>query len=203
MSKRYRPNQQFDQKAAMRIERLVIPDVLLLTPVRHGDQRGFFSETFRADALAAYGVDLAFVQDNHVFSARKGVLRGLHFQISPHPQGKLVRCARGAILDVSVDIRPSSPTYRQHVAIELSAANWRQLWPPAGFAHGYVTLEDDCEVIYKVTDYHAPECERGIAWDDPALGIDWRLATDEVTLSDKDSKVPRLADAADDVRFVG
>jgi dTDP-4-dehydrorhamnose 3,5-epimerase len=187
----------------MRIERLVIPDVLLLTPVRHGDQRGFFSETFRADALAAYGVDLAFVQDNHVFSARKGVLRGLHFQISPHPQGKLVRCARGAILDVSVDIRPSSPTFRQHVAIELSAANWRQLWLPPGFAHGYVTLEDDCEVIYKVTDYQAPECERGIAWDDPELGIDWRLAVDEVTLSDKDSKLPRLADAADDVRFVG
>jgi dTDP-4-dehydrorhamnose 3,5-epimerase len=187
----------------MRIERLEIPDLLLLTPVRHDDRRGFFSETFRADTLAAYGVDAAFVQDNHSYSSRKGVLRGLHFQVSPHPQGKLVRCSRGAILDVGVDIRPGSPTYRRHVAVELSAANWRQLWLPAGFAHGYVTLEDDCEVIYKVTDYYSPDCDRGIAWDDPALGIDWRLAADEVSLSDKDRKLPRLADAVRDVQLLG
>jgi dTDP-4-dehydrorhamnose 3,5-epimerase len=204
MSKRsWVKNRQFDQKVAMRIERLAIPDILLVTPARHGDQRGFLSETFRVDALAAYGVDTAFVQDNHVYSARKGVLRGLHFQVSPHPQGKLVRCAKGAILDVGVDIRPGSPTYRQHVAVELSAANWSQLWLPPGFAHGYVTLEENCEVIYKVTDYYAPDCDRGIAWDDPALGIDWRISANEVTLSDKDSKLPRLADAARDVQFVG
>jgi dTDP-4-dehydrorhamnose 3,5-epimerase len=124
------------------------------------------------------------------------VLRGLHYQIPPHAQGKLVRCIRGAILDVAVDIRVGSPTYAQHLAVELSAANWRQLWVPPGFAHGYLTLEDDCEVIYKVTDYYAPACDRGIAWDDPGLGIDWRVSDSDVILSDKDRKLPRLADAA-------
>src|ERR1700683_4282716 len=135
----------------MKIERLELADVLLLTPTRHGDSRGFFSETFRADTLADYGVDATFVQDNHAFSVQKGVLRGLHFQVPPHAQGKLVRCTRGAILDVAVDIRSGSPTWGQHVAAEISASNWRQIWVPPGFAHGYVTLMDDCEVIYKVT----------------------------------------------------
>ncbi len=159
----------------MQIERLEIPDLLLVTPRKHSDQRGFFSETFRADVFAGSGTDASFVQDNHVHSTQKGVLRGLHFQTPPHAQGKLIRCTRGAILDVAVDIRVGSPTYGRHVAVELSAANWRQLWVPPGFAHGYLTLEDDCEVIYKVTDYYAPEFERGIAWDDPALAINWRL----------------------------
>ena len=176
----------------MNIEQLAISDLLLATPKKHGDARGFFSEVFRADIFAEHGVDMAFVQDNHVMSTQKGVLRGLHYQTPPHAQGKLVRCSRGAILDVGVDIRVGSPTYGQHIAVELSAANWRQLWVPPGFAHGYITLEDDCEVIYKVTDYYAPECDRGIAWDDPAIKIDWRIAPDEIILSDKDKKQPRL-----------
>jgi len=180
----------------MKVERLAIADILLFTPTRLGDTRGFFSETFRADAFAVHGVDAIFVQDNHAYSGQKGVLRGLHFQIPPRAQGKLVRCSRGAILDVGVDIRAGSPTYGRHVAVELSAENWRQLWVPPGFAHGYVTLQDDCEVIYKVTDYYAPDYDRGIAWDDPALGIDWRISTSDVLLSDKDRKHPRLADAA-------
>jgi dTDP-4-dehydrorhamnose 3,5-epimerase len=187
----------------MQIERLEIRDILLLKPTKHGDQRGFFSETFRADVLAAYGVEVAFVQDNHVRSAQRGVLRGLHFQAPPHAQGKLVRCTRGAVLDVGVDIRVGSPTYGRHVAVELSAANWHQLWIPSGFAHGYITLEDDCEVIYKVTDYYAPECDRGIAWDDAALGIDWRVLRKEIILSDKDRRQPKLADAAPSFQFSG
>ena len=184
-----------DQKAAMKIDRLAIEDLLLVTPTKHGDPRGFFSETFRADVFAHHGVDAPFVQDNHAFSSQKGVLRGLHFQVPPHPQGKLVRCIRGAILDVGVDIRMGSPSYGRHVAVELSAANWRQLWVPPGFAHGYVTLQDDCEVVYKTTDYYAPEYDRGIAWDDPALGIDWPLSADAVILSERDKRHPRLANA--------
>lgn len=186
----------------MQIERLEIPDILLVKPTKHGDQRGFFSETFRADVFASHGIEAAFVQDNHVHSQQKGVLRGLHFQTPPHAQGKLVRCMRGAILDVAVDIRVGSPTYGRHVAVELSAANWHQLWIPPGFAHGYVTLEDRCEVIYKVTDYYAPECDRGIAWDDPAFAIDWRLPAAEIILSDKDRRQPRLAEAAAAFQFV-
>ena len=123
---------------------------------------------------------------------RKACCGAYIFSCAPHAQGKLIRCARGAIFDVGVDIRVGSPTYGCHVGVELSAENWRQLWVPPGFAHGYVTLEENCEVIYKVTDYYAPECDRGIAWDDPALGIDWRLSHAEITLSDKDRKHPRL-----------
>ena len=185
----------------MQVETLTIPELLLVTPDKHGDQRGYFSETFRADILAAHGVKASFVQDNHVRSTQKGVLRGLHYQTPPHAQGKLVRCTRGSILDVAVDIRVGSPTYGRHVAVELSAANWRQLWVPPGFAHGYVTLEDDCEVIYKTTDYYAPDCDRGIAWDDPALAIDWRIAPADVVLSAKDRRQPRLQDATPAFQF--
>jgi dTDP-4-dehydrorhamnose 3,5-epimerase len=187
----------------MQIEKFEIPGLVLLEPERHGDERGFFSETFRSDIWAASGIGLTFVQDNHTYSAQKSVLRGLHFQVSPRAQGKLVRCSRGSILDVNVDIRKGSPTFGQHVAVELSAANWRQLWVPPGFAHGYVTLEADCEVIYKVTDYYAPDCERGIAWDDPELRIDWRYSEAEVVLSDKDRKLPRLANNAPAFQFNG
>lgn len=179
----------------MQIERLEIADIMLVKPTKHGDQRGFFSETFRADVFAAHGVEAVFVQDNHVLSRQKGVLRGLHFQAPPHAQGKLVRCIRGTVLDVGVDIRVGSPTYGRHVAVELSAANWHQLWIPPGFAHGYITLEEHCEVIYKVTDYYAPQCDRGIAWDDPAFAIDWRLPASQIILSDKDRQQPRLAEA--------
>jgi len=178
----------------MQIERLNIAGLLLVAPSRHADRRGFFSETYRSDALASAGVRVQFVQDNHVYSADRGVLRGLHFQSPPRAQGKLVRCTRGAILDVAVDIRQGSPTYGHHVAVELSAENWKQLWVPPGFAHGYLTLEAHCEVIYKVTDYWAPECERGIVWNDPSVAIDWRLSAEHMILSDKDKVLPRLAE---------
>jgi dTDP-4-dehydrorhamnose 3,5-epimerase len=187
----------------MQVTRFDIDGPLLIVPQKHGDQRGFFSEVFRGDILAEHGVTLPFVQDNHVYSARKGVLRGLHFQLPPHAQGKLLRCTRGSILDVAVDIRVGSPTYGQHVAAELSALNWQQLWIPPGFAHGYVTLVEDCEVTYKVTDYYSPNCDRGIAWDDPALAINWRLSEVDVILSDKDRRQPRLADAPPAFQFIG
>jgi len=180
----------------VQFEPLEIEDIFVIAPAKHGDHRGFFSETYRNDFLRAHGVKVDFVQDNHVYSAELGVLRGLHFQAPPHAQGKLVRCVRGSILDVGVDIRAGSPTFGHHVAVELSAANWKQLWLPPGFAHGYITLEPDCEVIYKVTDYYARDCERGIAWDDPNLGIDWRMPTTNLVLSDKDRENPRLADIA-------
>lgn len=178
----------------MQIERLRPDGVLLVTARRLGDARGFFSETFRADLFASEGLSLQFVQDNHVRSAKKAVLRGLHYQVPPHAQGKLVRCTRGAILDVAVDIRRGSPSFGQHVAVELSSDNWKQLWVPPGFAHGYLTLSDDCEVIYKVTDYYAPDCDRGIAWDDPALAIAWGVTGADAVLSEKDRSQPRLAD---------
>jgi dTDP-4-dehydrorhamnose 3,5-epimerase len=178
----------------VQIKRLSIPEVLSISPIKHGDERGFFSEVYRSDVLAGYGVNAPFVQENHVFSAVRGVLRGLHFQAPPNAQGKLVRCVRGAILDVAVDIRRGSPTFGRHVALELSADNWRQVWVPCGFAHGYVTLEPDCEVIYQVTSYHDPASERGLAWDDPALAIDWRMPREQLTMAPKDRVNPILAD---------
>ena len=178
----------------MQIERFNIEDLLSIVPTKRQDQRGFFSETYRTDVLTTAGMRAEFIQDNHVYSAERGVLRGLHFQIPPRAQGKLVRCTRGAILDVAVDIRMGSPTYGHHVAVELSSANWRQLWVPPGFAHGYLTLQPHCEVIYKVTDYWAPDYERGIAWDDPGLGIDWRCSPAGIITADKDRGNPRLAD---------
>ena len=176
----------------MEFERFEIDGLLLVVPSRYGDDRGFFSETFRKNILNVEGVTDDFIQENHVFSAQRGVLRGLHFQIPPKAQGKLVRCTTGSILDVAVDIRRGSPTYGRHVAVELSAANWKQLWVPPGFAHGYVTLEAPVEVIYKVTEYWAPDLERGIAWDDPDLAIDWRVAGQPI-LSEKDRRNPRLS----------
>lgn len=185
----------------MKFEPLEVPDVIQITPIRHADARGFFSETYRADA---FGVTegYRFIQDNHVYSAERGVLRGLHFQLQPRAQGKLVRCTRGAIFDVAVDIRSGSPNYGRHVGVELSATNWKQLWIPPGFAHGYLTLEEHCEVIYKVTDYYSPECDRGIAWDDPALAIDWPLSKADLILSEKDRKQPRLSDIPPPFQFV-
>jgi len=169
-----------------------IPGVVVIEPARHGDARGFFSEVWSRRALLDRGLDVDFVQDNHAFSAMKGVLRGLHFQRPPSAQGKLIRVSRGAILDVAVDIREGSPTYGEHVAEVLSAANWRQLWIPRGFAHGYVTLEPDTEVLYKTDAYYDRDADAGIAWDDPALGIDWGI--DAPVLSDKDRNAVRLAD---------
>lgn len=174
--------------------RLAIPDVILVEPKRFGDHRGFFSETFHAERFAEAGVEGPFVQDNHSLSAEVGTLRGLHFQIAPSPQGKLVRCTAGAILDVAVDIRTGSPTFGQHVTAELTADNGHQLWVPAGFAHAFVTRAPDTEVQYKVTGYYDPGADRGLAWDDPALGIDWGLGDATPVLSDKDTKHPKLAD---------
>jgi dTDP-4-dehydrorhamnose 3,5-epimerase len=176
------------------VQTLAIPEVKLLTPPIFRDERGFFSETYSRKALASAGIDIAFVQDNHALSRAAGVLRGLHFQIDPHPQGKLVRVVRGAILDVAVDIRQGSPTFGRHVSATLSAENWAQLWVPVGFAHGYVTLEPDTEVIYKVTDFYAPDCDRGLAFDDPDLAIAWPNPTGQLQLSDKDRRQPRLSD---------
>jgi dTDP-4-dehydrorhamnose 3,5-epimerase len=176
------------------VERLAIPDVLLLTPQRFLDPRGFFSETWVQTRFAAAGVAGPFVQDNHAKSADRGVVRGLHLQIGPNAQGKLVRVVRGAIWDVAVDIRRGSPTYGQHAAAVLSAENWQQLWVPVGFLHGYCTLEPDTEVIYKVTAPYDRPAERGVIWHDPALALPWPISPDEALLSDKDLKLPTLAE---------
>ena len=176
------------------VEETAIPAVKIVTPKKFGDHRGFFSETWSRKAFTDAGLDLDFVQDNQSLSAPVGTLRGLHFQSPPFAQDKLVRVTRGRILDVAVDIRASSPTFGKHVAVELSAENWRQLLVPIGFAHGFVTLEPDTEVLYKVTAPYAPENDHGLAFDDPALGIDWRLPLSGLTLSDKDRKHPRLAE---------
>ncbi len=178
----------------MKVERLAIPDVLLLTPARFGDSRGFFSETFSAARMADAGITETFVQDNHSHSQSAGTLRGLHCQIAPHVQGKLVRVVRGAIWDVAVDARHGSPTFGRHVAAELSAANWQQLWIPAGFLHAFVTLEPDSEVVYKTTDYYDKASERGIMWNDSDLAIEWPIPTEDLVLSDKDQVLPRWAE---------
>lgn len=155
------------------VEQTVLAGVVLITPEKFGDERGFFSETYNAGVLRAHGIASGFDQDNHSYSATPGTLRGLHFQRPPTAQTKLVRVTRGAVLDVAVDIRTGSPTYGQHVAVELSAANWKQILVPPGFAHGFCTLEPDSEVIYKVDAPYTPGDEGGLRWDDPDLGIAW------------------------------
>lgn len=178
----------------MEIERTAIPDVLVLRPKRHGDHRGFFSETYSRPAWAAAGIDIDFVQDNHAYSAAKGTVRGLHFQTAPFAQTKLIRVARGAILDVAVDIRRGSPTYGRHVAVRIDAESWNQILIPVGFAHGLCTLTDDVEVLYKVSASYAPDHDKGVAWDDPDLGIDWPVRAEDAILSAKDRVQPRLCD---------
>lgn len=177
----------------MLISKTKLPGVLELLPKKFGDERGFFSEVFKKEALCEYGFDDEFIQDNHAYSAEAGVLRGLHFQSPPFAQDKLVRVTRGAILDVAVDIRDGSPTFGESVVVELSAKNWKQLLVPKGFAHGYLTLEPDTEVIYKVTNPYAPDHDRGIAWNDPALAIDWGDVEDPI-LSAKDKVQPLLSE---------
>jgi len=181
----------------MQFENTAIPDVKIVTPKKHGDARGFFSEVYKLSDWQAEDLNLTFIQDNHSYSAPAGTLRGLHFQIQPVAQDKLVRVLRGRILDVAVDIRRSSPTFGRHVAVELSAANWRQLLVPVGFAHGFVTLDPDTEVFYKVTGLYSPTHDRGLAWDDPDLGIDWQLPTAVPLLSERDRRWPRLRDLTD------
>lgn len=173
------------------VEKTALEGVVLITPDKFGDERGFFSETYNAAALAAHGIDCAFNQDNQSLSATPGTLRGLHFQKPPTAQTKLVRVARGAILDVAVDIRTGSPTYGRHVAATLSSENWTQILVPKGFAHGFCTLEPDTEVIYKVDAPYSPDDEGGLAWDDPKLGIEWPDFAGAV-LSGRDREWPGL-----------
>jgi len=174
----------------VKVERLAIPEVILVTPDRFDDARGFFSETWNQARFAAAGIDGTFVQDNQSLSRDRGVVRGLHCQIAPHAQGKLVRCVRGSIWDVAVDARRGSPTLGRWVAAELSAENWQQLWIPPGFLHGFCTLEPDTEVIYKVTGLYAREAERGVIWNDPVLALPWPVGAEEAVLSDKDQTLP-------------
>jgi dTDP-4-dehydrorhamnose 3,5-epimerase len=181
----------------MQIQSLDIPDVKLVTPKRIGDNRGFFSETYNATAFAAGGISTPFVQDNQSLSAEKGTIRGLHFQTEPFAQAKLVRVIKGAIFDVAVDIRKDSPSFGRHVSAILSEENWQQLYIPVGFAHGFCTLEPNTEVIYKVTNFYSAANDRGLLWNDPALGIDWPVDETGAVLSDKDKKHPALAALSD------
>ena len=179
----------------MKVTPLAIPDVLLIEPKVFGDDRGFFFESFNQQAFnQATGLDLSFVQDNHSKSA-KNVLRGLHYQLPPKAQGKLVRAVAGEVFDVAVDIRRESPTFGQWVGQVLSAENKRQMWIPAGFAHGFLVLSDTAEFLYKTTDYYTPENEQSIAWNDPVLAIDWPFAESDVVLSSKDAVASLLINA--------
>ena len=177
----------------MQILETAIVDVKLIKPVRHIDSRGFFSEVFKESELRKHAIDTNFVQDNHSLSVSKGVVRGLHFQIAPFAQAKLLRVVAGSILDVAVDIRGGSPSYGRHVAVVLSAIDWNQIFIPEGFAHGYCTLEPNTEVLYKVNAYYSPEHDRGLLWNDPALGIAWPVTADEALVSDRDRKHPVLS----------
>lgn len=175
----------------MQLDPTALPGVMIVTPARFGDARGWFAETWNAARMAETGLELVFVQDNHSFSAEKGTLRGLHFQRPPRAQDKLVRCTQGTILDVAVDIRKGSPHYGQWVGVELSAENGKQLLVPKGFLHGFVTLTPDCEVQYKCSDVYAPDCDGAVAWN--SVGIDWGL-TGEPVLSAKDAAAVAFAD---------
>ena len=182
----------------MQIETTPLSGIVIVTPARFGDTRGFFSESYSAKVLAEHGITIPFVQDNHSLSQTKGTVRGLHFQAPPHAQDKLVRCGRGALFDVVVDIRRGSPTYGQWFGTELSFENGRQILVPAGFAHGFITRTSDTESIYKCSDYYAPETEGAIRWDDPDLDINWRQGAGQgelvAILSDKDAAAPLFAD---------
>jgi dTDP-4-dehydrorhamnose 3,5-epimerase len=176
----------------MQITELEIPEVKVITPKKFGDHRGFFSETYNKKTLAAQGIEMDFVQDNHSLSAEVGTIRGLHFQTPPFAQDKLVRIAQGSVLDVAVDIRRGSPTYGKFVSAVISAEAWNQILVPVGFAHGLCTLEPDTVVIYKVSNYYAPDHDFGLLWSDPDIGIDWPVSEAEAKLSDKDRKQPGL-----------
>jgi len=185
----------------MTFTRTAIPDVVIIEPKVHGDSRGYFVETFVSNKLEEFlGYKINFCQDNESKSS-KGVLRGLHYQLPPHAQTKLVRVISGRVLDVAVDIRKNSPTFGKYVAVELSGENKKQLLIPRGFAHGFVVLEDDTVFAYKVDNYYSPECDRGIAFDDKNLNIDWILNHDELNLSAKDTKQPNLNETNDLFEF--
>ncbi len=179
----------------MKITQTGIDGVVRLSPQRFHDPRGFFSEVYNATELERLGISIDFMQDNHAFNSLRGTLRGLHFQLEPHSQTKLVRCVSGAILDVAVDMRPGSQTFGQHVKAVLSADNWDQLLIPKGFAHGYLTLTDNVVVLYKVDQPYAAQHQGGLIWNDPDLAIDWGLTSDfELVIADKDLALPRLRD---------
>lgn len=178
----------------MEIQTFDIAGVVLLTPRHIGDERGYFAETFRQDQFAEKVGDFTFVQDNESRSAKVGTIRGLHFQSEPDAQGKLVRCTAGALFDVAVDIRQGSPTFGRWVGETLTPDNGKQLWVPPGFAHGFCSLEPDTVISYKVTGYYSAQCDKGLAWDDPAIGVIWPDVADPETLSPKDRKQPLLAD---------
>ena len=175
----------------MKVERFDVADVVAVTPDKFGDARGFFSETWSAARFAELGIEMAFVQDNQSLSRERGVIRGLHCQIGPNAQGKLIRCIRGAIWDVAVDARRESASFGRSVAVELSAENWRQLWIPRGFLHGFCTIEPDTEVVYKVTAPYDRAAERGVIWNDPTLALAWPIDAAAAVLSEKDRALPR------------
>lgn len=179
----------------------ILPEVKILARRRIGDARGFFSEVWNAREFRSIGIDADFVQENHVSNPLKGTLRGLHYQLPPAGQAKLLRVTRGAIFDVAVDIRRGSPSFGRHADAVLTADNWYQLWVPVGFAHGYCTLEDDTEVQYMVTDYYDPAYDRGIAWNDPQLMITWPVTPESAIVSERDRRLPRLAEQADLFEF--
>lgn len=181
----------------MHFKPLELEGVFTLLPRRFGDDRGYFMETFRQDVFSQNVGDFAFVQDNQSLSADRGTIRGLHFQLAPKAQGKLVRCVSGAIFDVAVDLRNGSPTYGQHVSVELSADNGLQLWVPPGFAHGFCTLTENTIVAYKVTDYYSSAHDRGLLWSDPELEIKWPVDYASARLSEKDSRQPTFAELGD------
>lgn len=178
----------------MQVENTTLDGVKILTPSRFGDSRGFFSESWSMARLSDTGINIDFVQDNHSLSTQVGTVRGLHFQTPPHAQDKLVRCGRGRLLDVAVDIRRGSPTYGQWVGVELSFENGKQLLIPKGFLHGFVTRAPDTEIIYKCSDYYAPDCDGAVRYDDPEIGVDWGLENTAPLLSEKDAMAPLLKD---------
>lgn len=184
------------------IDAALLEELVIFAPKRIADERGWFSESYSQRAYAEHGVDAVFVQDNHSLSAAVGTVRGLHFQAPPHAQAKLVRCGRGAIFDVAVDIRRGSPTYGRWAGYTLSAENGVQLYIPAGFAHGFATLMPDSEIVYKCSDYYAPETEGALRWDDPDIGIEWPLTSAPV-LNQKDAQAPLLADFNSPFTFEG
>jgi len=181
----------------MEIQATSIPDVRLITTARHGDHRGFLSEVYSRNALLANGIDIEFVQDNHTLSVAAGTVRGLHYQVPPMAQAKLLRVIRGTIFDVAVDLRQRSPTFGQHVAAVISAEDWNQIFIPIGFAHGFCTLTPDTEVQYRVSNYYSPAHERGLLWNDPALAIAWPPAAVDAILSDRDRAHSRLSNLTD------
>jgi dTDP-4-dehydrorhamnose 3,5-epimerase len=187
----------------MRVEKTDIAGVLILIPQRYGDERGFFCETYAKGRFKECGISDDFVQDNYSLSYQRGVVRGLHFQTHPFAQAKLVRAGRGRLLDVVVDIRHGSPTFGRHIAVEMDADTGNQLYIPVGLAHGFCTLEPNTELVYKVSAPYAPECDRGLAWDDPELAIGWPVVRDDAILSAKDRSHPRLRDLPAHFNYAG